>query len=77
MVDGIGARSISARKYCSPGPNAIEPFFELKFARMEYLANERYNLAFMRYTGQWCEIGANLSLDECLHEIKFDPWFQL
>ncbi|HME54063.1 MAG TPA: hypothetical protein VKM55_17685 [Candidatus Lokiarchaeia archaeon] len=62
-------------KYSSPGPNAISPFFETKFARMEYMPNGRFNLAYMRYTGQWLEVFTDLSLEECLEMIEKGPWF--
>ena len=62
-------------KYASPGPNAISPFFELKFARMEYVRNDLFNLSFMRYTGQWIELYQNMSLSRCLAEIKVDGMF--
>ena len=63
-------------KYHCPSPNAISPFFEDKFARLEYIGNNCFNLAFMRHTGQWLEIHTNLSIDECLAIIKEDPNFQ-
>jgi hypothetical protein len=63
-------------RYNSPGPNAIAPFFEAKFTRMEYTGDGRFNLAFMRYTGQWVEIFQDLSLDECLAAVRDDPTFQ-
>lgn len=63
-------------KYHCPSPNAISPFFEDKFARLEYIGNNCFNLAFMRHTGQWLEIHFNLSIDECLAIIKEDPNFQ-
>lgn len=62
-------------RYNAPGPNAISPFFETKFARMEYTASGRFNLAYMRYTGQWIEISRDLSLDDCLAAVRDDPWF--
>ncbi len=62
-------------KYCSPGPNAISPFFETKFARMEYVGGNRFNLSFMRHTGEWIEIYPNSSLDECLTIIQNDSLF--
>ena len=64
-------------RYASPGPTAIQPFFEDRFARMEYAGSERFNLAFMRHTGQWIEIYSQLTLDECLDAVQDDPWFQL
>ena len=62
-------------KYCSPGPNAMSPDFETKFARLAYVGENRFNLSFMRHTGQWIEIYTNLSLDDCLAAIKDDPFF--
>lgn len=61
--------------YASPGPTALSPSFEDRFARMEYVGNERFNLAFMRHTGQWWEIYTDLSVDECLNSIKNEPHF--
>lgn len=62
-------------KYRSDSPNAISPFFETKFARLEYAGNDRFNLSYMRHTGQWLEIYTSLSVDECLEAIKDDPHF--
>lgn len=59
-------------KYSCPGPNAISPFFESRFARMEYIDNEHFNLSYMRYTKQWFEIYSDLSIDECLKSIKVE-----
>ena len=33
--------------YNCPSPNAISPSFETKFARMEYVADNKFNLAYM------------------------------
>ncbi len=62
-------------KYACPDPNAISPYFEARFARLEYVGNERFNLAYMRHTGKWWEIYTELSLDECLHAIRDEPHF--
>jgi hypothetical protein len=56
--------------YHVSGPNAIAPSFEAKFARLEYVGGERFNLAFMRHTGQWQEIAQGISLDEALEMIS-------
>jgi len=61
--------------YHSPGPHAISPFFETKFARLEYAGNGLFNLSYMRHTEQWLEIYTGLSLDECLAAVKDDPHF--
>lgn len=64
-------------KYACPGPNAISPSFESKFARLEYAGADRFHLAFMRYTGQWVDpYGAALTLEEALNTIRDDAFFQ-
>jgi hypothetical protein len=64
-------------KYASPSPNAISPFFEIKFARMEYIRDGLFNLSYMRHTEKWFEIFQDLSMDKCLEIIKDYPHFQL
>jgi hypothetical protein len=61
--------------YNCPGPNALSPTFEAKFARMEHLGNDRFALYFMRHTGEWVGLYDDLSLDECMKAIQHDPWF--
>ena len=64
-------------QYACPGPNALSPFFEAKFARLECIdGRSRFNLAYMRYTGQWIEVYPDLSLAQGLSAIKDDPLFQ-
>ena len=62
-------------KYCVPGPNAIAPNFEAKFARLEYVGNNNFNLSFKRYTEEWIEVYPALSLDQCLSAIRDDALF--
>ena len=62
-------------EYCCPGPNALSPFFEAKFARLEYVSTGRFHLSYMRHTGQWWEMYTDLSLDECLAAIRDEPHF--
>jgi hypothetical protein len=62
--------------YACPGPNALSPTFEEKFARMEHVGEGRFNLAFMRHTGTWVELFTGQTVDECLKSIQEDPWFQ-
>ena len=62
-------------KYACHGPNAISPCFEAKFARLDYIGNGRFNLAYMRHTGKWCEVYSELSLEECLAAIRDEPHF--
>ena len=62
--------------YACPGPNALSPTFESNFARMEYVGDGKFNLSYMRHTGQWIGVFTDQSLDECLKAIRDDPWFQ-
>lgn len=61
--------------YRVPDPNATAPTFEEKFARISFVSRNRFNLAFMRHTGQWVELYVDVSLDECLTSIRDDPFF--
>ena len=62
-------------QYRCPGPEAISPFFESRFARLEYLGHDNYNLSYMRHTGQWWEIYRDLSLEACLAAVRDGPHF--
>lgn len=64
-------------KYSIPNPDALMPFFEVKFARLEYTGMARFRLSFMRHTGEWSEVYAGLTLEECLVAITTDPFFEL
>lgn len=61
--------------YRVPGPTAIRPSFEAKFARLQYRGANRFSLAFMRHTGQWVEPYGDLTLAQCLETIRDDPLF--
>jgi hypothetical protein len=62
--------------YRSPHPNAITPTFEAPFARMEYVGNKKFNMAYMRHNEKWQEIRMEQTLDECLKEIRNESIFQ-
>jgi hypothetical protein len=63
--------------WASPGPNALSPTFDVGFARMEYLGDRRFNLAYFRHTDEWCEIHEGLTLKECLEMIEEGGPFSL
>jgi len=48
----------------------MSPSFEDKFARLEYVGADLFNLAYKRHTGQWIEIHFDLSLEKCMSEIE-------
>ena len=61
--------------YTCPGPNAIEPTFESKFARLEHLGNSRFAMYFMRHNGEWVGVYYDLTVDECIAAVQDDSWF--
>lgn len=81
IVDIYGKWFRSAFYFCAtysvPGPDAIAPSFEAKFARMQYAGNQRFHLAFMRYTGQWIDPYSAMTVDECLAAVRDDPFFSI
>jgi len=60
--------------YACPGPNALSPTFESKFARMEYLGDGKFALYFMRHTGEWVGTYDALSVDESMKAMQDDSW---
>ena len=71
----LGSKCYFVSVYACPGPHAISPTFEAKFARMEHLGHGRFALYFMRHTGEWVGIYDSLSADECMNAIRDGPWF--
>jgi hypothetical protein len=71
----LGSKCYFISIYRSPGPHALSPTFETKFARMEYVGDAKFALSFHRHTGQWVRLYDALSVDECLKAIQDDPWF--
>lgn len=63
-------------KYACPGPNAMSPFFEVGFVRIEYQRNGLFCMAYMRHTGQWWQLYTDLTLDDALEIIRNNMLFQ-
>jgi len=61
--------------YACPGPRALSPFFEDSFTRLAYMANGRFNVAYMRHTGKWQEVFTDLSMEEAFAAIRDEPFF--
>jgi hypothetical protein len=62
-------------RYNCPGPHAISPSFDAKFARMEYQLNGNFIISYMRHTDQWQEVRYDLSMEEALQNICDGPEF--
>ncbi len=57
-------------KYASPAPNRISPFFEVGFARLEFIGDNRFDLAYFRHTGKWWPVFSGLTIDEALNLVR-------
>ena len=62
-------------KYASPAPNHISPFFEVGFARLEFIGGDRFDLAYFRHTGKWWPIFSGLTVDEALDFVRSEGLF--
>jgi hypothetical protein len=49
--------------------------FEEKFARLEFVDSNTYNLAYYRHTGQWWTVKSNVTPEFCFETIKNNPLF--
>jgi len=61
--------------YNCPHPNAIAPSFDIKWARMEYVGNDKFNGSYLRHTGKWAEVFQELSILDSLKEITDESYF--
>ena len=71
----IGYRFYLCSKYNCPSPNAISPSFESKFARLKFIGNDKFQLFFMRYTGEWINLHQDVSFEKAFKAIKEEPYF--
>jgi len=62
-------------KYASPAPNHISPFFEVGFARLEFIGDNRFDLAYFRHTGKWWPVFSELTIDEALNLVRSEGLF--
>jgi len=60
-------------KYRCTAIDCVKEFFEEKFARLEYIGEDQFNLAYFRHTGQWWEIRKQVTLKAALETVKDDP----
>ena len=62
-------------RYASSGPNRISPFFESGFARLEFMGDDLFDLAYFRHTGKWWPVFFTLTVDEALDLVKSEGLF--
>jgi hypothetical protein len=75
FVKWHGRYLIFCSDYACPGPHALSPTLESRFARMEYVGRDLFNLSYMRHTECWWEVYSGLTAEECFQLIKEDPLF--
>lgn len=63
-------------KYACSGPSCISPFFEIGFARLEFVGDNRFDLAYFRHTGKWWPIFSAMTVDEALDLVRSGELFQ-
>ena len=73
----VGSTLYFGLTYACPGPTAISPSFEAKFARMEHNGRGRFALSYMRHNDKWLRLFSSLGVDECLDAIQNDWHFQV
>jgi hypothetical protein len=67
-----GGRYRFIERFRSDGPDAIEPEFEVAFARLDYLAPDRFDVMWRRHTGQWWRLYHSVSRAEALRCVEQD-----
>jgi len=76
-IKWLGSTLYFGATYACPGPNAISPSFESKFARMEHVGGGRFALSYMRHTEKWFKLFPSLAVGECLDTVENDCHFQM
>jgi hypothetical protein len=76
-IKWLGSTLYFGATYACPGPTAISPSFEARFARMEHLGGGRFALSYMRHNDKWFKLFPSLTGDECLDAIENGWNFQL
>jgi hypothetical protein len=57
-------------RFRSDDPRSIEPEFESPFTRLEYVGRNRFDLSYLRHTGQWFCLFRSVSLAKALGLIE-------
>lgn len=63
--------------YKSYGESAISPSFDVKFARLIYVGEDKFNLSYMRHNDSWFELHLGFTGQECCNAIKNEPYFMV
>ena len=61
--------------FTCPRPNALSPSFDTKIARFEFISDKRFNVSYMRHTGQWFQLYEDIDIEEAFSIIEDSPHF--
>lgn len=53
--------------------NRIADYGDDKFARLEFVDDNLFNIAYKRHTGAWFQLGSNISLEVALEYLRNNP----
>jgi hypothetical protein len=59
------------------GTNAVVDYFDEGIARLEYVDEGKFHIAYFRHTGQWFTIAQNVLTEDAKKSILEDPWFHV
>jgi hypothetical protein len=62
-------------RYRSENLNSVVDEFEDKFVRLKITKRDNFDISYMRHTGKWVLVAADLTLNECLEMIEGVPTF--
>lgn len=71
-----GAQYRFIQRYRSGFPDNLGEEFDAPFARLDWIARDRFDLQWHRHTGQWWRLYSGLTLDEAVQTIKADGHLQ-
>ena len=67
---GEGDTSTSRQNMHALGPTVFLLPLNVGFARLEFIGDNRFDLAYFRHTGKWWTIFSELTVDEALKEVS-------
>jgi hypothetical protein len=77
VIDIIGewraGRYRFMQRYRSDAPNRIKNEFDAPFARLDVMGPDRFDIYWMRHTGEWYSVHHGVTLDEALGLLISDP----
>ena len=71
-----GAQYRFIQRYRSGFPDNLGEELDAPFARLDWIARDRFDLQWHRHTGQWWRLYSGLTLDEAVQTIKADGHLQ-